>query len=1030
MKIAPAIEDRLPTEETGKHRTFKDPILLAIGGTFVGLAGLVVGIATLWGTGPVLAEAPWYIALVSTFIALITLCVAYLAFGRYEVLRDPLSYWTGMGFATYGIGQIFFALTWPGLLPGGGALFGYLTYTPTAIWNIGATILAVFLPAAVLLHWPGEQSLPGRRWLGSVAAWLVFIVVLFGLVIAFEEYLPVLVMDDGRFTPLQQGLTVSRMIIFAGAGLLAASYYQRSGDKLAGYLAFPMLVMAFVHATAFIGGKRYDLLWYFQEVVQTGGYLIVLIGLLSEYVQLFRRERRLLEANLQQSALLDGVFDADPSGLAVVSGPDLAFVYTNPTYRYLIPDTPVDPLGRPYRQVWAANPGMAYPDKIMETLRSGKPFLHNGIVHSLPDGSERYFALQVRRMAWGAQPAALIILWDISELKRIEHAHRRSEDRYRRLIENASEGIWTIDADQKTDMINPYGASVLGYTVEEMLGKPVIELVFPEDIQHSNEVLEALKDGAAEHRAVRIRHKDGHAVWVRSSSTPIYGERGEYLGALSIFLDITERRRAEEALRESEYRFRVMADGSPLILWVTDAEGRMEFINRAYTEFFGVTLDQVQSEGWQMLVHPEDKSRYVGGFMESLQEHRLFQAEGRMRNKHGEWRWIDSQGQPRFSEDGEFMGMAGSSLDITRRKETEEALRSSEARFRIALDNIPISVASMDRDLRYTWIYQPQGGIPAMQMVGKRDDELLPAEAAAEVVALKQAVIDTGQGVEKELRLHTRKGWQNFLYHLEPLFDTAGDVGGLRSAVFDVTEMRRLENEIREQQTRVEVQHRLIEQREQERQRIARDLHDGPLQELLGAAMRLKKVAASLDNQPAGIEIREVLEGIQSQIDDLRAFATELRPHMLMTFGLSRAIRAHAESLQAKRPGLQMHLELDVEEQPLPENIRLALYRIYQESLNNILKHAQASEVWVRLKRGDTNTVLEVRDNGQGFILPGEWLDLTRKGHLGLAGMRERAEAVGGTVNIHSRPNVGTTVQVSVPVIGEKNKKEELSYQQ
>jgi signal transduction histidine kinase len=135
-----------------------------------------------------------------------------------------------------------------------------------------------------------------------------------------------------------------------------------------------------------------------------------------------------------------------------------------------------------------------------------------------------------------------------------------------------------------------------------------------------------------------------------------------------------------------------------------------------------------------------------------------------------------------------------------------------------------------------------------------------------------------------------------------------------------------------------------------------------------------------------------------------------------MKFGLARAITAHADSFQGKHPDLRLHLEIEQDNAALPEANRLTLYRIYQEALNNILKHAQASEVWIRLRMEAHGAALEIQDNGEGFILPGQWLDLARQGHLGLVGMQERAEAVGGAFQVHSRPGFGTTLYVSVPV--------------
>ncbi|MEW6750532.1 MAG: PAS domain S-box protein [Candidatus Latescibacterota bacterium] len=135
------------------------------------------------------------------------------------------------------------------------------------------------------------------------------------------------------------------------------------------------------------------------------------------------------------------------------------------------------------------------------------------------------------------------------------------------------------------------------------------------------------------------------------------------------------RKRAEAALRESEERFRAMADGTPLVIWVTDAEGRMTFVNRAYCEFYGTTEEAVRSGSWQATVHPDDAPAYTGHLMACLHERRPFHARGRVGRHDGQWRWVESCGQPRFSSAGEFLGLAGSSPDITERMEGEEALR-------------------------------------------------------------------------------------------------------------------------------------------------------------------------------------------------------------------------------------------------------------------------------------------------------------------------------------------------------------------
>lgn len=132
----------------------------------------------------------------------------------------------------------------------------------------------------------------------------------------------------------------------------------------------------------------------------------------------------------------------------------------------------------------------------------------------------------------------------------------------------------------------------------------------------------------------------------------------------------------ESAVRESDLRFRTMADSTPTMIWVTNARGEIEFVNRAYLEFFGVSPEQVRGPtGWHPLLHPEDSAAYIRAYASALQEKRPFIAEGRVRHADGTWRWIASYGAPRRSEAGEFIGHVGSSPDITSVKEVQEALR-------------------------------------------------------------------------------------------------------------------------------------------------------------------------------------------------------------------------------------------------------------------------------------------------------------------------------------------------------------------
>lgn len=232
----------------------------------------------------------------------------------------------------------------------------------------------------------------------------------------------------------------------------------------------------------------------------------------------------------------------------------------------------------------------------------------------------------------------------------------------------------------------------------------------------------------------------------------------------------------------------------------------------------------------------------------------------------------------------------------------------------------------------------------------------------------------------------------------------------------DITARKDTEAEIRSNQANIEVQHRLIEQREQERQQIARDLHDGPLQALIGVNFTLNTLSMESSTPEVAQLLIDLRSDLQEQINELRSYAGELRPPVLMSFGLVRAIRVYLEAFQEKHPETQFRFEQTWEGPLLPEQIRLAFFRIIQETLNNIAKHAQATQVTIRLNKTLHQVILEIEDNGVGFNIPLDWLELARQKHLGLVGIRERTEALEGTLQITSQRGHGTKTRVVVPI--------------
>jgi PAS domain S-box-containing protein len=237
----------------------------------------------------------------------------------------------------------------------------------------------------------------------------------------------------------------------------------------------------------------------------------------------------------------------------------------------------------------------------------------------------------------------------------------------------------------------------------------------------------------------------------------------------------------------------------------------------------------------------------------------------------------------------------------------------------------------------------------------------------------------------------------------------SGERHVLICSVHEVTVRKRMEQELSE------VPRRLLEGLEAERMRLARELHDGPIQEAYGVAFGLRHAIAE-----AGEAGAKRLEGLLDQthhvIQTMRDIGRNLRPPTLAHFGLEKTIRADADQFREHHPEITVYLRLQPDATDLPDHLRMALFRIYQNAMGNVARHSQASQVTVRLLYDAEGVTLDIEDDGRGFNFDGRWLDLVRQGHLGLAGSTERADAIGGKLEIDSTPGQGTRIHVTAPL--------------
>jgi PAS domain S-box-containing protein len=272
-----------------------------------------------------------------------------------------------------------------------------------------------------------------------------------------------------------------------------------------------------------------------------------------------------------------------------------------------------------------------------------------------------------------------------TELQSTSSLRQRHQDTFYRLIERNPFGVYLVDADFKLREVS-LGAQKVFANVRPLVGRDFAEIlrqVWPEPfaseaISRFRHTLETGQPYAAP--STLQRRQDTNDVesydW-RIEQVLLPDDR---FGVVCYFYDLSERQRWEAQLRESEDRFRTMANGVPLIVWVHDAAGKLVFVNETYCSYFGVTLQEMDDSRWRLLTHPDDGTAYADEFMACVSERRPFHSEVRVRRPDGTWRWMESWAQPRFSIDNEYLGHVGTSADITIRKESELSLREADSR--------------------------------------------------------------------------------------------------------------------------------------------------------------------------------------------------------------------------------------------------------------------------------------------------------------------------------------------------------------
>lgn len=671
---------------------------------------------------------------------------------------------------------------------------------------------------------------------------------------------------------------------------------------------------------------------------------------------MLRRAQAVQEANQaldEERQRLRGLFEQAPGFMAALSGPEHVFTMANLAYLQVVGRENI--IGKPVREALPEVVEQGFLDLLDRVYRSGQPFVGRSIRIMLAqsDGSgheERFldFVYQPIFDPNGQVSGIFVQGHDVTEQKRNEEALRESEQRFRLVAESAPVMLWMSDHSGKCVYLNRAQREFWGIDEADIPDFDWGMTIHPDDVEGLGGALgQAMAAHTAFSTEARLKRIDGEYRVVRTDAQPRFSPGGEFLGMIGVNVDVTETRRAEKALRDSEERFRVTANSIDQMIWSTQPDGYHDYYNQRWYEFTGVPEGTTDGEAWNGMFHPEDQPRAWKIWRHSLATGEPYHIEYRLRHRSGEYRWVLGRAQPVRDEEGRITRWYGSCTDIHALKQAQDALRESRER---ALRN---------------------------EAETRRLASIL-AERVAELDAANDEIQRFAYIVSHDLRA--------------PLVNVMGFTSELESAQAAIEQFYRkvldAQSQLITAETRTAVEEDLPEAIGFIRSSTVK------MDKLINAILKLSREGRRV-LAPEPIVMKQLLEAQRQSV---------------------------AHQLQERGAGLTI--------EPVPDltSDRLAIEQIFGNLIDNAVKYVDSTRpgrIVIRgHDRGD-NVFYEIQDNGRGIDAKDfeRVFDLFRRSGaqdqqgegIGLAHVRALVRRLGGTISVSSRLGEGSTFTVVLP---------------
>jgi PAS domain S-box-containing protein len=621
---------------------------------------------------------------------------------------------------------------------------------------------------------------------------------------------------------------------------------------------------------------------------------------------------------------------------------------------------------------------------------------------------------------------------DMTERKQAEEALRRAERQLKLVFDAVPAMIWQKDRQGRYVQVNKAHCQTTGLSEGDFLGKTDHELYAAEIAdQYVCADRRIHLSGEAEFgMEEEYRKPSGEQMWWRVDKLAYRETDDQIAGTIGFALDITEEKKVKEVLQESEEKFRFLAENMADMVWTTDLDSRTTYVSPSIVKILGFSPEERKQQSPEEKVTPESLKR-LQRFMDEVCDskaidsdpHRSTTLELECYRKDGSTVWIENNMKAIRDHRGSIIGILGVSRDITDRKRAEkEALNRKNTELNSFINNIPDLAWIKDSESNYIAankaFAQTVGMTPEYLInnpcevcfgedAGKkfREEDRKVMESKRQTI-IEEEVVDS-QG--KLLWLETIKS---------PILDDSGNVVGTVGIARDITERRRAKEVLEQSERKLRLlSSHLLSAHETERERISKELHDQLGQDLIGLKLHVGSIQRELSEGKIAVshEFESVKEDIDQIIENVRRLSRDLGPYALEHLGLWQALRYLTEEL-TKHYLVKTSFEILSSDNVLPQSTQLNIFRVFQEVLTNIQKHADAARVSIEVGEKDGILSFLIEDDGKGFDLTQVMEKTGPEKGLGLVIMEERIRILGGVFDIWSQKGKGTRISFTVPV--------------